>query len=659
MGKPQYSQRFRSEWLNDERYKQWLMRLEGCDTKCYCKYCKVELLARLGDIERHSKTKKHVRAAEPFSSSRQRALPFKPIRQESKLVEGRLALFIAEHCSFLTVDHLCDLCKSCFSDSKGTVDLKLHRTKCTAIACNVLAPHFEQFLISDLGDQGYSLIVDETNDISVTKLLGIVIRYYSTARNTIVNTYLEVAQLDECNADSIVESLKSCLSKRGLNVNKLLAIGTDNASVMVGINNGVYAKLKSEIPHLQLIRCVCHSLQLAVSHAASEFLPRNLEFLIKETYNWFSHSALRQITYKELFATINDGDLPLKLVQMSQTRWLSIESAVTRILQQWLELKTHFEISRLRDRCYTADLLFSMYNDETNYLYLIFLKPVLQEVQRVNKKFESKSQDPTKLLSDLILLIKSLCSKITIPGFQLDVVNSKVEDHLHPHPYLGFECETKLSSSKLSVSEVKQLRQRCVQFLLELIKQLRQRLPENIKVLQDMSLFSPGECLKPVKPPIINLAMLFVQDPSIITLIDNQWKNLHHVKWTEVTDTLKFWGEVVSYRDASGENPFSEIVKIAVSILSFPHSNADVERVFSQVNIVKSKQRNRLKVRTLHSILAIRFGLMNAGKCCCNYDLPKDVVDKIASLQSYTSQEPSSSKVNAVFLPDSDEEDDF
>lgn len=126
-------------------------------------------------------------------------------------------------------------------------------------------------------------------------------------------------------------------------------VGTDNASVMVGINNGVYQKLKSEVNNLVLIPCVCHSIQLAVSSAA-EMLPRNLEFLISETYSWFSKSSSRQVTYRELFKAINDGAEPLKIVQQSNTRWLSIEVAVSRILSQWLELQTHFKIFRFQSK---------------------------------------------------------------------------------------------------------------------------------------------------------------------------------------------------------------------------------------------------------------------------------------------------------------------
>ena len=58
-------------------------------------------------------------------------------------------------------------------------------------------------------------------------------------------------------------------------------IGKDNVSVMAGINNGVYAELKKDVPLLILIKCACHSLPLAISYTASECFPRI--FLIAES----------------------------------------------------------------------------------------------------------------------------------------------------------------------------------------------------------------------------------------------------------------------------------------------------------------------------------------------------------------------------------------
>lgn len=173
---------------------------------------------------------------------------------------------------------------------------------------------------------------------------------------------MHLAPLQECDANGIVDALKSTLHTYGLNLQNMIGIGTDNTSVMVGINNGVYKKLKEEIPSLVHIRCVCHSIQLAVSHASSETMPRNLQFLVSETYNWFARSS-RQQAYTNLFKLINDGHEPLKIVQACQTRWLSIASAGQRLCDQWLELKTHFCLTKSSERCYTSEMLHAMYSD--------------------------------------------------------------------------------------------------------------------------------------------------------------------------------------------------------------------------------------------------------------------------------------------------------
>lgn len=71
----------------------------------------------------------------------------------------------------------------------------------------------------------------------------------------------------------------SVVSDLGLDLQKC-GIGTDNASVMVGRENGVHAKLKFEVPHLV---CICHSLQLAISEVCKEILPTKFEILVAET----------------------------------------------------------------------------------------------------------------------------------------------------------------------------------------------------------------------------------------------------------------------------------------------------------------------------------------------------------------------------------------
>ena len=66
--------------------------------------------------------------------------------------ERQIALYIAEHSSIDSVDHLTQLYKTTFADSKTAESLKVHRTKCTGIIVNILAPHFETVLIDDVGN---------------------------------------------------------------------------------------------------------------------------------------------------------------------------------------------------------------------------------------------------------------------------------------------------------------------------------------------------------------------------------------------------------------------------------------------------------------------------------------------------------------------------
>uniref|UniRef100_A0A0L8I941 DUF4371 domain-containing protein n=1 Tax=Octopus bimaculoides TaxID=37653 RepID=A0A0L8I941_OCTBM len=98
------------------------------------------------------------------------------------------------------------------------------------------------------------------NDISINNLLGIVI-YYSDTHKKVVHIYFSMLSLETCDADGIVYALKIELAKKKLDIKNLLAIGIDNARVMIGVTKGVFQKLK-EVPSLFLFSCVCCSLQL-------------------------------------------------------------------------------------------------------------------------------------------------------------------------------------------------------------------------------------------------------------------------------------------------------------------------------------------------------------------------------------------------------------
>lgn len=145
------------------------------------------------DLINHSKTNKHTQAAEPFSSQRQQKLSFCEQLSSSSAVEGSMALFL---CAIASCDHLGEMCKHNFNDSEAAKGIKMHRTKCSEIIKNILGPYFNNELLSDIGDGKYSLLLDESNDVSVNKLLGIVIIYYSYKQGKTIASFLALTKLE-------------------------------------------------------------------------------------------------------------------------------------------------------------------------------------------------------------------------------------------------------------------------------------------------------------------------------------------------------------------------------------------------------------------------------------------------------------------------------
>jgi len=125
------------------------------------------------------KTKKHKTAAAPFSpESNQKTIPFAPEKKtpvswQSYVISAAFVLLVVCHAALRAVDHLTDLAKRVCSGFLQTVELKLHRTKCSQVIKEVFAPFFRRSLRNDIGNGAYSLLLDESTDISVHKQLGI------------------------------------------------------------------------------------------------------------------------------------------------------------------------------------------------------------------------------------------------------------------------------------------------------------------------------------------------------------------------------------------------------------------------------------------------------------------------------------------------------
>ncbi|EFN81622.1 Zinc finger MYM-type protein 1, partial [Harpegnathos saltator] len=189
------------------------------------------------------------------------------ISNKEKETDILLAVYIAIHSSVRGIDHLSEIYNRI---SKDTV--RLHRTKCSLLIKKVIAPTLLNDLLHDLKNCPYSLLIDENTDVGTVKYLCICVRYFSKKTQKILVCFLGLIEIERASAECLYTKLKEFLTNLGLHLINIIGIGTDGANNLCGQRNSLYIKLKEDNPNIQLIRCICHSLNNASSKTA-ELLP--------------------------------------------------------------------------------------------------------------------------------------------------------------------------------------------------------------------------------------------------------------------------------------------------------------------------------------------------------------------------------------------------
>ena len=98
---------------------------------------------------------------------------------------------------------------------------------------------------------------------------------------------------------------------------------------------------------------------------------------------------------------------------------------------------------------------------------------------------------------------------------------------------------------------------------------------------------------------------------------------------TMKTDT--FWCKIYKNEKIKCKN----LANFVLGVLSLPHSNADCERIFSEVNIMKTKKRNKLITETINGALMTRQYLRNEGNCTKFKQVPDEMIKMMKSKDKY------------------------
>ncbi|XP_066969329.1 protein FAM200C-like [Macrobrachium rosenbergii] len=379
------------KWSADPCFSKYEGDKTELKGKAFCNICSKLIEGTISHLHRHLKTKYYITRAKSVKSPSISSLLKKknlPARDGERF---RLMLlkFLCEHnISFNVMDHLMKVLKNGAHDSQIIKSVKSGRYTSRQIIVKCIGSESLKEIVEFLKTNRYSIIVDESTDVSTTKQLAIVVRVVNTEKCTVEDKFLQLLDVEDSSAEGLFQLLSTFFYENNIPFSNMLGFAADNASVMMGNMGGLKTKLQGKVPHLFVIGCICHSLHLC-SSAACLKLPKAVEDLCKDIHNFINHSPKRLVKFKE-FQEFVRVDFH-RLLYSSQTRWLSLESVVNRVLEQWSALILFFQSEALESQVQSAAHILNALNNPVFKLFFSFLSYVLPIINKMNREFQSES----------------------------------------------------------------------------------------------------------------------------------------------------------------------------------------------------------------------------------------------------------------------------
>ena len=169
-----------------------------------------------------------------------------------------------------------------------------------------------------------SVISDGATDSSHIEAEIVFVRL--CVRGTVGVHFVAIKNVGKADAEGVTKAIEQSMNDTfDLSwKDKLVAIGTDGAAVMLGHKGGVIAKLRQHLekPGLVGIHCSAHRLELAYKDATKSVkLYNSVALMLTNLYLFYRNSALNRSNLKLAFAT-KPEQTPLMPTRVSGTRWL-------------------------------------------------------------------------------------------------------------------------------------------------------------------------------------------------------------------------------------------------------------------------------------------------------------------------------------------------
>lgn len=603
-----------------------MFKVTKIEHEVYCPVCNTTFsVGNKGklDLEQHLSTNKHQQKIRTVESSAKINSFFKQpntkIEEQVSAAEGTLAFHtVKHHFSFKSCDCSTKLIKKIMPDSEIGKKISCARTKTEAIVTSVLTPYSIEFVTAQAKKCNFIGISTDASNHGHLKIFPVLIQFFDKKLGLTVKI-IELSNLNNEKSETIVHYLTEILQKHDLNDN-CVAFAGDNCNTnfggakRVGKKN-VFSGLKEIVNHDIIgVGCPAHILNNCIQNG-TDSLPIDIDSLILKIYNHFSIYTIRTESLKS-FCEFVDVDYK-KLLYHSKTRWLSLFPCINRILEIYDGLQSFF----LSDGSSPAAIkkFFENRLNEAYFWFLHSLMYVFHENIKLIEREDNSVLEVLECLENVRICLKQRIEEQFLPLKVKQIFKQNLE----------MDSEIKiLKKNFLYVYE------RCLQYLENWTRPLN-----DFKLMQWMNLRKQIEW-KDVQNSLeffqeknvnINESKLFNQYCNFKTFLETAIKTDDFVRLQSHQKWQKYF-EAYPDEEASGE-----WLKICQFFFAIPAHNANVERIFSVMNVQWSDERNRLNVTTIRAILITYFNFKEFS-CQQFFDYlscQKSLLKKISSSDKY------------------------
>ena len=186
-----------------------------------------------------------------------------------------------------------------------------------------------------------TILADESTDIANKKRMTMSAKIIDPATSMPKTVFLKNAEYEDGSGEGLSGEIMRDLDSRKIPVKKLMAFGSDGASMMTGLDKGVTGRLKEKNPHMVNIHCMAHRLALCTSQAASSINQmQKYQTWLTQLFYYFKRSATREHELHKVQAILEHPTL--KYREVHAVRWLSFYEALNAVYRTLDPLITYF-----------------------------------------------------------------------------------------------------------------------------------------------------------------------------------------------------------------------------------------------------------------------------------------------------------------------------